>query len=127
MGKTMPNLVLLLATFVACGCVIAAREQRVPPQPTVFLKSVELVFSCAVAAADSMSWEIVRADRETGVIEARADQGGEDEFELTITVTKRRDGMTEIKLSPEVPEMAPMVERVQPRFASYVRRAIHRR
>ena len=115
----MKSFAVMPVALAICACAgLSKREELTVPQPLVFLKSPEAAYAAVVAAADSMSWEILQGDENTGVVQVRI---AESETDVTITVVSRPDGLKEIRLEPMIPE----VKRHMADFATYMRRALY--
>ena len=84
------------------GCAGQLEQQR-PPRPMAYLKHYETVFNAVVRTAQELSWEVVESDPTEGIITVYAPLKSEpgQKYNLKITVEKRRDGMTEVKIASE--------------------------
>ncbi|MFC1526547.1 hypothetical protein ACFL6X_07035 [Candidatus Latescibacterota bacterium] len=109
------RLLPMAAALAALSCARTPQKAEVHSAPIAFIAPPAAVHRCAVAAADSMGWEVMERDDQAGTILARMSDG----TEVTITVIRRRDGLTQTTLTPKTPDVVRQIHR----FSEYLRQA----
>ncbi len=111
---------LSLCSIVGLVACASTKHEETRFRLMAFTGTLENVYSSALSAADSMSWDIRADDRSAGAIRAWVPDG---QFEITITVMRRPTGIMVVELSPQTPE----VTALEPEYAVLVHRIFGRR
>ena len=119
MKRQLLSCLVLTISLSACAGTTLQTQPVVSRAPN-FLADSNVLFSSAVAATDSMGWQVVGSDSEQGTIEARSRDGGPESPSFYISLTKLRSGMTQLKIARNNIQNDELVSE----FAWYMRRSM---
>ena len=81
------------------ACATTTQTQLVISRAPNFLANPAVLFRSAVAATDSMGWQVVGSDSEQGTIEARSRGGGPESPSFYISLTELPSGLAQLKIT----------------------------
>ena len=114
----MLSYLVLAISFSACASTTQTQPLSKSPR---FLDSPDVLFSAAVAATDSMGWQVVESDSEQRTIQAKLRGKGRDSPTMHISLSRLSTGMIQLQITGTNGQK----DEFESEFAWHMRRFLH--